>query len=191
MVFDELLVGWVDHQLVEGSVEERIQVADEETINGIIHRVKEYEGILVPPPSRSTDLLPGRHGAGRESSEDNAVEAANVQAEFQGIGREYDVDPTGLDVLLDVLTPLVLEVGMEGGHAIRIQTVFSRLGSSVSERVFQKALRWTEHKRLQTLAEHDERRLFDTLLQDIAVPEVAYVGVNKDKVPLRKKNVTC
>ena len=88
-------------------VQESIQVTHKKSVNRVVHGIEQNKSIPISATSSTPNLLPCRHYAGRKSSQNDAIQSTNVEPQLQSVGREYDVNVTRFDFLLNVLAVFI------------------------------------------------------------------------------------
>lgn len=114
-----------DQDLVEWLVQERVDVAREEPVEGVVERVEEDIGLLVPTAPDAADALPGRENAVGKPGEDANVEPPDVHHDFQGVGAEDGLVASGAESVLDLPAQLRLVSASIGRDRIGVDPVLA------------------------------------------------------------------
>src|ERR1700676_2446364 len=97
----------IDQAFLGVGVEEVLRVANDELVERRARRDENSDRSR--PPSRSTELLPGRCDRARVSNEHRRLEAPNIDAELQGVRADYACDLAAAQAGLD-LAPVQRQV---------------------------------------------------------------------------------
>ena len=102
-----------DQDLVEWLVQERVDVAREEPVEGVVEGVEGNIGFLVPTAPDAADALPGREDAVGKPGEDANGEPPDVHHDSQGVGAEDGLVASGAESVLPTprVSCRVYEVG--------------------------------------------------------------------------------
>ncbi|SLH62247.1 Uncharacterised protein [Mycobacteroides abscessus subsp. abscessus] len=110
-------VGGVGDGGLDGLVQQRVGVMDEVRVEGVVGGHEQHQRPLATP-ARAARLLPERgHGAG-ETRDDNGVQARDVDAQFQRVGRRRAEQPAVGQRRLEFAPVLGQVAGSVGGHAL-------------------------------------------------------------------------
>src|ERR1700730_19210379 len=111
----EEVVG-VDQAFVRVGAQEVLGMADDELVERRAGRHEDAD--RTRPPSRPTELLPGRRDGARVADEDRRLEAADVDAELKGVGAHHACDLSTAQAGLDLSTMQGQVPGSIAAHAL-------------------------------------------------------------------------
>ena len=97
--------------------EQRLGVVDEVGVQRVVARHQHGEGVA-GTPSGAAHLLPQRGAGAREAGEQDGVEAADVDAELERVGRGQAEQPPRAERLLELATLLGQVAAAVGRHLV-------------------------------------------------------------------------
>jgi hypothetical protein len=172
VVHEDLQVVGVDPPLLDGGVEEVGGVLRDELVEGgRVRHEHRHRGPRAPP--RAARLLPRRSDAAGVADEDRRVEASDVDAQLEGVGRHDPQDRSVAEPPLDLPPPLgQVAAAVAPDDPLRSRLRLQRL-LQIGDEDFGGEARGGERDRLESLPEEGEGDVAGGVEGGAADPELA------------------